>query len=155
MKKIIYALFTIIILGLYSCDSPPSSQTTDDTNKPLPEILMTGNDRDEYGCIGSAGYQWSVLRNECVRIFVQGIRLDPKAQELDSTLSAFVIFKNDDNEKQAEIFMPDIQKSLILNQVEDDGTGTWVAGELTLKQWRGMYMLDQLDKTIYQGPAVR
>jgi len=148
-------LSTIIILGLYCCDPAPSAQTIDDTQTSSPETLMAGNDRDEYGCIGSAGYQWSVLRNECVRIFVQGIRLDPKVPELDSTLSAFVVFKNEDDETQAEIFMPDIQKSLILNQVEDDGAGTWVAGELTLKQWRGMYMLDQLDKTIYQGPAVR
>lgn len=40
---------------------------------------MVGNDADEHGCKASAGYRWSVLRNECIRIFEAGVRLDPSS----------------------------------------------------------------------------
>jgi hypothetical protein len=28
---------------------------------------LVGGDRDEYGCIGSAGYKWSPEKQQCVR----------------------------------------------------------------------------------------
>lgn len=28
---------------------------------------MVGNDRDEHGCIGSAGYTWCQAKNKCLR----------------------------------------------------------------------------------------
>ena len=28
---------------------------------------MPGSDRDEYGCIGSAGYSWCIRSNQCER----------------------------------------------------------------------------------------
>lgn len=34
---------------------------------PPPEEMMTGADRDEHGCIGSAGYSWCTKQSECVR----------------------------------------------------------------------------------------
>ena len=50
MKKII--LFTVLA-GLAACA----------TQRPR----LVGNDRDEHGCIGSAGYSWSESLHECVR----------------------------------------------------------------------------------------
>jgi hypothetical protein len=31
------------------------------------EGQLVGNDRDEHGCIGSAGYSWCELRQKCIR----------------------------------------------------------------------------------------
>lgn len=33
------------------------------------EKPLVGNDRDEHGCIGSAGYQWCEAKNKCLRIW--------------------------------------------------------------------------------------
>lgn len=30
---------------------------------------MPGSDRDEHGCIGSAGYKWCAVKNKCLRLF--------------------------------------------------------------------------------------
>ncbi len=32
-----------------------------------PEGQLVGDDRDEHGCIGSAGYSWCELRQKCIR----------------------------------------------------------------------------------------
>ncbi len=31
--------------------------------------LLVGGDRDEYGCIGSAGYSWCTPKNKCLRLW--------------------------------------------------------------------------------------
>jgi hypothetical protein len=37
-------------------------------NQPQPaQPRMTGDDRDEHGCIGSAGYSWCAREGACVR----------------------------------------------------------------------------------------
>ncbi len=30
---------------------------------------IVGNDRDEHGCIGSAGYSWCEVKNKCLRVW--------------------------------------------------------------------------------------
>jgi hypothetical protein len=115
---------------------------------------MVGGDSDEHGCKGSAGYSWSVVKNECIRIFTDGVRLDPKATDLDKTLSAFVVFKSDTDDMQAELFIPNVAKSVILNKEKKESAGTWKNANYVLTQWKGMYSLeDSHKKLLYQGAA--
>lgn len=34
-----------------------------------PTQQLIGNDKDEHGCIGSAGYTWCAVKNKCLRIW--------------------------------------------------------------------------------------
>lgn len=34
---------------------------------PLKTTLMVGDDRDRFGCVSSAGYQWCAAESACVR----------------------------------------------------------------------------------------
>ena len=109
-------------------------------------------DVDEHGCKASAGFTWSVVRNECIAIFEGTIRLNPVDSFMDKNLSAFVVFKSDIEDAQAEIFMPKEKSSLIFDKVKDNGAGTWKHEDLTLTQWKGMYTLEDGDKrTLYRG----
>ncbi len=114
---------------------------------------MVGNDADEHGCKGSAGYQWSVVKNECIQVFTSGIRLDPQAPQLNKSLSAFVVFTSETDDAQAELFLPNQITSILLNKASDkDDAGTWKNDTLTLTQWKGMYSLDNARKQLlYQG----
>lgn len=33
------------------------------------EEQMVGNDKDEHGCIGSAGYSWCEVKQKCLRVW--------------------------------------------------------------------------------------
>lgn len=72
-------------------------------DKPEPQALPSGNDQDDRGCIATAGYTWSSLLANCVRLFEVGIEMtnprDPKA-----TSVAYVII--DKSKTQAELFLP-------------------------------------------------
>lgn len=86
---------------------------------------VVGGDRDVHGCIPSAGYTYSQLRNDCVKVFNQKIKLKEVNPEGSSTSMTAVIFSK--NMKKAEIFIPhQSAKSIILDR---EGNGKiWKSG---------------------------
>jgi len=91
MKRFIWVLAASLFFA--ACNNKPAAKketakadttvktaTTDTVSVP-----MTGNDRDEHGCIGSAGYTWSVVKNDCIRIFEAGKRLNAAEAVTDKT----------------------------------------------------------------------
>jgi hypothetical protein len=76
---------------------------------------IKGGDRDAHGCICSAGYTYSQIKKDCVRVFEQKIKLTEVAPKGSSTSMAAVIFSKD--LKKAEVFVPDTDgESLILTR---------------------------------------
>jgi hypothetical protein len=66
---------------------------------------VLGGDRDVHGCKGSAGYTYSQIRNNCVRVFEQKIKLKEVSSDKSYTSMTAVIFSKD--MKRAEVFIPD------------------------------------------------
>lgn len=63
MKKIMIALLVLMILLISGCKTEVPSQD----EKEAPEEQLVGADRDEHGCIGSAGYTWCESKQKCLR----------------------------------------------------------------------------------------
>ena len=93
-----------------------------------PQSPIVGGDRDEHGCIGSAGYVWCEVQKDCIRLFEKGIRTESVD---DSNASAFIVFSPDST--QLELFFSNNQPNEILERrglpsggyawnVEDDDT---------------------------------
>ncbi|MFU2077432.1 hypothetical protein [Avibacterium endocarditidis] len=101
-------LSTALIMG---CTSP----------SPMP---LVGADRDEKGCIPSAGYTWSELKQQCVQPFsIADIRLtDPE----NPTLAVYVILAEEQG--KAEAFSANLAQNLILDAVK----GGYVAKDKSL-----------------------
>jgi hypothetical protein len=129
MKKMPFILFATLIISMlnYGCGT---FQTTSKTNRVItvdeadvatgePEInvptdpTIVGNDRDEHGCIKSAGYTWSQVQGRCLQIFNEGVALMPPVDQtiakdadspFDAILQSYLIFSADSN--RIELFMP-------------------------------------------------
>ena len=69
-----------------------------DKGNPVYEPGIVGNDSDEHGCKASAGYIWSALKKECIRVFELKLQLTND----DKTRIAGLIFSEDN--LKAEIF---------------------------------------------------
>lgn len=81
---------------------------------------MVGNDKDEHGCKASAGYSWSEVRQDCIRVFEEGVRM----VGVDGKSTAFVIFSNDSS--KVELFFSDGQPTEILDRRQlPDGNYAW------------------------------
>ena len=114
---------SVVALAFAACNNGTPQQTDNAAEEPTTpqQEMMVGGDRDEYGCIGSAGYSWSALRGECIQVFEVGTRLNPlDVEQEEAVISAFIVSKEGDN-SQVELFITGEDQNLILKK-EADGT---------------------------------
>lgn len=102
MKTNAFLLGLCVATGYASCTSGPKGTDTTDG-------ATLGGDRDSHGCIGSAGYTWSEVQKDCIRLWEKGIRLEDVN---DGGRSAFIVFSPDST--QAELFFSDGSETEIL-----------------------------------------
>lgn len=134
MKKI--SLLLIASIVLFSCKlTDQNNSESEDENLPLAaKDSSVVNDKDEHGCLATAGYIWSKMNKECVKGYT-GIQLNPadKPENEDETLSAFVLFSEDLN--QAEVFLPNEANSVVLTRLAEGKP--WVFEDWQLVPWKG------------------
>lgn len=101
------------------------SNKSGDTVLVFSSFCNVGMAKDERGCNGAAGYVWSDIKKECVRLFDSGVRLNPVIRDSSSAvLSAFLIFSPDS--LQVELFIPDVEIHPILDRrILPDSTFVW------------------------------
>lgn len=147
MKKIFCLL---VLAGVFACQKKEEATriatankeaiTVDSGKKGIPKA---GADEDLHGCITSAGYTWSVLKGECVRVFEAGTRLTPYDDSTGVQMAAFVIFKED----KAELFIQTEKPMVLVRKTEGE---PFVNGPWQLIPWKG-YILKKDGKILYTG----
>ena len=117
MKKIAFLLLSVSLL--FACNTGQKKSETTDAEQQAVEEQLVGDDRDEHGCIGSAGEIWSEMLESCVRLFDDAIRLNPvEVQEGEAVISAFALLNED--QSKVEIFLPEMDGvSMILEKSAD------------------------------------
>lgn len=81
----------------------------------VPQLI--GGNKDEHGCLTAAGYTWSELRRDCIRIFEDGVRVDDPS--LQPSLTSYAVFAADSS--RVEVFRP----SPFRNEILDRKGGVW------------------------------
>ena len=83
------------------------------------------NYEDEHGCSISAGYIYSTLKKDCIRIFEQSIRVDNAFLKESAIYETCILFSEDN--KMAEIFITNSRdlKGIILNRFGKKGNYIW------------------------------
>lgn len=110
----IIAFAALSLLGTSSCSkkSTPIQNDNRTTN-------LVGNDKDKHGCIGSAGYVWSEVMQDCIRPFESEIKLFSNSDKY-SSFAAYII-PSEDN-KKIEIFLIEAPDGSIILDLQDDNT---------------------------------
>lgn len=109
---------------------------------------LPGGDRDSHGCIPSAGYTWSEVRKDCIRLFEVGI---PMVAVGDVQKNAYLVFSPDS--LQVELFFSDGAAPKVLGRqtlpgggyawnVEDDDT-------MNVSEVNGAWTISQRGKILY------
>ncbi len=132
-KYVCLLLFAVI---LCSCGQTKNSKTSH----------IVGNDRDVHDCIASAGYTWSEIRGECIRLFEKGIRLE----EIDGEKSIFVVFDKDS--LHAELFLSDGRHDILDGRILPEGGREWSLEEdnaMTVGKINDIWTVSQRGKVIY------
>ena len=145
MKK--YISILVVLCALSSCKLNDQKEDDKVANQGNKEGAVVA-DKDENGCLASAGYIWSKVNKECVKVFT-GMQLNPTSnlENEDETLSAYILFNEDGN--QAELFLPKETSSLVLTQ-ESKGK-PWVFEDWKLIKESAGYSLKKADKPMFSG----
>lgn len=110
---------------------------------------MVGNDEDEHGCIASAGYIWSEVQKDCIRLWEKGVRVE---SVVDKGNTAYIVFAPDS--LRVELFFSGDQPNEILDRrslpagdyawnIEDDDTKN-------VRQENGRWTISQRGNLIYR-----
>ena len=102
----------LLIFSMVACQSVSNPNKT----KPDSTKQFVGADKDKRGCIGSAGYTWSVAKGSCIRIFEDGnpfVKYDLATGIVDSSAVAYVVLSND--KKKAEVFFGGTDKPVLMD----------------------------------------
>ena len=118
MKKAV--ILSGIVLSMLSCNSPKKEEVKENPNQKVEEQEeLVGADRDEHGCITSAGFSWSELQQTCVPLWEAGVRLVPiVVKGGEAVFYAFVLFKKGDF--KAEVVLPKKEGSVILDKKSEN-----------------------------------
>jgi hypothetical protein len=147
MKNLIPLL--LILISFTSCKLTDGKSLEEESEVLEASVKdsITVSDKDEHGCLASAGYIWSKVNKECVKGF-SGIQLNPIDLQTneDETKSAYVLFSEDVN--QAEIFLPNQENSMVLTRKSEGQP--WIYQDWQLIPWKG-YVLKQGDKNLFAG----
>ena len=108
--------------------------------------VVVGNDRDEHGCKGSAGYTYSAIKNDCIQVFAQKIKLQEVDTSKSSSSIAAVIFSKD--YKKAEVFLHGYKGGQILIRTGKKGSYVWKKDDLALT-YKKVFKLTKAKKLIY------
>ncbi len=132
MRKIMISIFMIVLLSLVACTQqniiaePQIIEDEEIINEPL-----VGGDRDEHGCIGSAGYTWCETKQKCLRVWEEDcLGLEYPLGESDSELET-------GEEKVTKILTPEEctgQEGRLVNIV---GGNTCLEDEIEIGEVKG------------------
>ncbi|MDH5828118.1 hypothetical protein [Sphingobacterium faecium] len=108
--KWILSTITLASIILLSC------QTNNKQIANTQETKIVGSDRDVHGCIASAGYTWSALKDSCIRPFEQ-IQLNIINNQDSYETAAFLLL--DEKKHAAEVFLKESPESIILKHTKE------------------------------------
>jgi len=118
MKKVILFLVAFVLLGVLVVVYLPFTPAQ-------PQGPVVGADRDAHNCIASAGYTYSSVRGECVRLWEAGTALMPVVQIEEPVLAAYVV--QDESGNKAEVFLPGFEQGIVMTRAENAEIPTWIA----------------------------
>jgi hypothetical protein len=124
MKKYLNILFVLVIISV-------SASAQKKENK-------VGADKDKHGCIGAAGYVYSAIKNDCIRVFEQNIQLREVDSKGKSKSIAAIIFSDD--KSKAEVFLEGYTAGQILINKSSNSVQSWSNNELLLLAKNGFQL---------------
>lgn len=142
-----------LVAALLLCTSCGNGNNKNKVNIPggdAPEIpageTMTGNDKDEHGCIASAGYTWCSVQERCIRLWEEGIRLSAvgAGHTAGAEFNTYLVFAADS--LKAELF--DVKRRTPVILQRKAGKSFWSDADLSVEKVSGKWIVRKGDDII-------
>lgn len=107
-------LFILLLISFSSCKDLVQETESELIKKQTVADTVANADKDANGCLTAAGYVWSQLNKECIKIYESSIILYPYSNQNNEkeTINVYLVFDKDGG-NAAEVFFPNTEKSSI------------------------------------------
>ena len=124
-----------------------------ETSERKKKEAVVGSDKDEHGCIASAGYTWSEVQKDCIRLWEKGVRMNAVD---DAGKTLFLVFSPDST--QVELFFSEegVSNEILDRRGLPAGGYAWNVEDDDTKNVRledGEWTVSQRGRLIYQEDA--
>lgn len=146
MKNYFSLLFLLFLLN--SCDYIMKSRDSISIKKDTIPELGIAIEKDKNGCVVEAGYKWSIIKDDCIRVVDEGFRLNPidDLSNLEASQSAYVLLN--ESMLNAEVFLQEMPKSIYLTRKSKEVDFVEKNYKLSIKSG---YTLSVNDSIIYRA----
>lgn len=149
MRKL-WILFSLVMFSACQDKSEKNLDISEDNQiESFFEEPDAESDKDQNGCLNTAGYTWSSIKNDCVKVYSVGLRLDPvhNQNNEDAQKALYMIFADD--AQKVEIYLPHEQKPLILSRQND--ANQWVFQRFSLVFQDDLYFFSENELVTFKG----
>lgn len=151
MKKGIY-IVALLFLSIACKPSNSTNEVSGETEYTVNPPMLVGGDEDEFGCKGSAGYSWSKIKQECLRIWEHGIQLNPLQKDAGTNYGAIVVMADD--KSKGELFVNGEKESIWLAKFTEEKNPSLIVysgREYKFFEHKGDWILEYKGKNIYSS----
>ncbi len=136
-----YFALLIISLSLTACNGSTEGNNSNNTSN----LAQLGGDKDNNGCLTSAGYTWSKVREDCIRPWEEAITMNVTDTSTNFETAAFVLI--DSTKQQAELFLKEEDESILLDSISPL---LYKNKQYTLAQENHCWSLIHQNETLYE-----
>ncbi len=150
MRKLITLALILFVAG---CGHRTKKQDIGQGQASADSIVRTGADRDNHGCIGSAGYTWSEVRQECIRLWEVGVQVFPveaSTSDTNAITVGYIVFSEDS--ARVELFFPNQAPEILERRSLPNGGYAWNIEDddtKNVRQINSTWIVEQRGKLIY------
>lgn len=137
--------YLFIILFIYALSSCQGAKKNDESKNGSSSSITVGNEKDKNGCLISAGYTWSKLKEDCIRPWEGTITLNITDTSANYETAAFVLI--DSIRHKAELFLKEEKESIILDKRASD---LYTSDEYKITQQDHCWSVIHNKQTLYQ-----
>ncbi|MFH1520034.1 MAG: hypothetical protein ABID61_00140 [Candidatus Micrarchaeota archaeon] len=120
----------LLFFGCLEPQQPVVNDTDTGNNTTVITPPLVGNDSDEHGCKGSAGYKWCDISQKCIRPWEENCTLVMNITNFDDCAAAGYPVVESYPEQcimPNQTFTKDIDQTYLMNQtICEDGGGHWI-----------------------------
>ncbi|GHE43128.1 hypothetical protein [Sphingobacterium griseoflavum] len=136
-----YMALLLVTLSLTACHGRKDNSKSSNTSN----LAQLGGDKDDNGCLASAGYTWSKVRENCIRPWEEAITMNVTDTSTSFETAAFVLI--DSTKHQAELFLKEEDESILLDSVSPL---LYKNKQYTLAQENHCWSLIHQDEMLYE-----
>lgn len=149
MVKFCFLCFFVLFTACQKMNEPALEHSKESLKETFFEEIDTEVDKDQDGCLNTAGYRWSDLKKDCIKVHLIGLRLDPALNQNneDAQNALYMIFSED--AQKVEIYLPQAQKPIVLSKLND--LNHWEQDDFSLVLREEMYYFKKNNLVSFKG----